>query len=120
MQDASLQESMGPISIAARRTSVSTDNGIIMARRALLRAMKANKEGKKVPGLTPESQRVRSCAIVLPKTVKFAEGAKHGLFCELGTDRSRSELQILSVAPRKPGSVAPYRAVEEVDTGFHQ
>jgi hypothetical protein len=48
--------------------------------------MKANKEGKKIPGLTPDSQRVRSCAVVLPKNTKFVEGAKHGLFCELGTD----------------------------------
>jgi hypothetical protein len=86
MQDASLQESMGPVIDRSQENLVSTDNGIIMARRALLRAMKANKEGKKIPGLTPESQRVRSCAIELPKNVKFAEGAKHGLFCELGTD----------------------------------
>ncbi len=86
MQDASLQESMGPVIDRSQENLVSTDNGIIMARRALMRAMKANREGKKIPGLTPESQRVRSCAIVLPKDVKFAEGAKHGLFCELGTD----------------------------------
>jgi nitrite reductase/ring-hydroxylating ferredoxin subunit len=86
MQDASLQESMGPVIDRSQENLVSTDNGIIMARRALLKAMKANREGKKIPGLTPESQRVRSCAIELPKNVKFAEGAKHGLFCELGTD----------------------------------
>jgi len=86
MQDASLQESMGPIIDRSLENLVSTDNGIIMARRALLRAIKANKDGKKIPGLTPESQRVRSCSIVLPKNVKFAEGAKHGLFSELGTD----------------------------------
>ena len=86
MQDASLQESMGPIVERSQENLVSTDNGIIMARRALLRAIKANREGKKIPGLTPESQRVRSCSIELPKGVKFAEGAKHGLFSELGTD----------------------------------
>ena len=86
MQDASLQESMGPIQDRTKETLVSTDNGIIMARRALMRAAKANREGKKIPGLAPESQRVRSCAIELPHAVKFTEGAKHGLFSELGTD----------------------------------
>jgi phthalate 4,5-dioxygenase len=86
MQDASLQESMGPVIDRSKEMLCNTDNGIIMARRSLLRAMKANREGKKIPGLTPESQRVRSCAIELPKNVKFAEGAKHGLFSELGTD----------------------------------
>lgn len=34
----------------------------------------------------PDCPPVRSCAIVLPKSAKFAEGAKHGLFSELGTD----------------------------------
>jgi hypothetical protein len=86
MQDASLQESMGPICDRSLENLVTTDNGIIMARRALLRAAKANREGKKIPGLTPEAQRVRSCSIVLPRNVKFAEGAKHGLYSELGTD----------------------------------
>ncbi len=86
MQDASLQESMGPICDRELEELVGTDNGIIMARRALLRAMKANREGKKVPALTPESQHVRSCSIVLPRSVKFTEGAKDGLYRELGTD----------------------------------
>ena len=86
MQDASLQESMGPICDRSKEILVGTDNGIIMARRALLRAMKANREGKKIPALTPEAQHVRSCSVVLPASVKFNEGAKHGLFSELGTD----------------------------------
>ena len=41
MQDASLQESMGPIVDRTKETLVSTDNGIIMARQRLLRAVKA-------------------------------------------------------------------------------
>ena len=41
MQDASLQESMGPIVDRTRENLVSTDNGIIMARHRLLRAVKA-------------------------------------------------------------------------------
>ena len=76
MQDASLQESMGPIQDRTRENLVSTDNGIILARRWLLRAAKANREGKPLPRLDPKAQRVRSCSIELPKDVKFKDGAK--------------------------------------------
>jgi hypothetical protein len=86
MQDASLQESMGPIVDRTRENLVSTDNGIIMTRRTLLQAAKANREGKPLPGLAPASQRVRSCAIELAQDVRFTEGAKDGLFRALGTD----------------------------------
>src|SRR5665213_429801 len=41
MQDASLQESMGPIADRTRENLVGTDNGIIMARNRLLRAAEA-------------------------------------------------------------------------------
>ncbi len=86
MQDASLQESMGPVQDRTRENLVSTDNGIIMARRWLQRAAKANREGKKLPSLEPRAQRVRSCSIELPKDVKFKDGAKHGLFAPPNTD----------------------------------
>jgi phthalate 4,5-dioxygenase len=86
MQDASLQESMGPIQDRTRENLVSTDIGIIAARRALLRAAKGNRDGKSIPGLLPASQRVRSCAIELPTDVRFVEGARHGLFRDLDTD----------------------------------
>ena len=86
MQDASLQESMGPIQDRSRENLVSTDNGIIMARRWLQRAAKANREGNALPSLDPQAQRVRSCSIELPKDVKFKDGAKHGLFAPPNTD----------------------------------
>jgi hypothetical protein len=86
MQDASIQESMGPIVDRSRENLVSTDNGIIMTRRVLLRAIKANRAGQPVPGLAPSAQRVRSCAIELPKGERFVQGARHGLFRELETD----------------------------------
>ena len=86
MQDASLQESMGPIQDRTRENLCSTDNGIIMTRRLLLKAGKDNREGKPLPGLKPETQRVRSCAIELPRNVKFKDGAWDGLFRELDTD----------------------------------
>jgi phthalate 4,5-dioxygenase len=86
MQDASLQESMGPIVDRTRETLVPTDKGIVMARRILASAAEASRAGKPIPGLAPASQRVRSCAIELPKNVAFKDGAKDGLFRALGTD----------------------------------
>ena len=41
MQDASIQESMGPIVDRTKENLVSTDNGIIMARHRLMKAAKA-------------------------------------------------------------------------------
>ena len=47
MQDASLQESMGPIVDRTKENLVSTDNGIIMARHRLLRAVEgARRQGR--------------------------------------------------------------------------
>ena len=46
MQDASLQESMGPIADRTRENLVTTDNGVIFSRRLLLRLARANREGK--------------------------------------------------------------------------
>jgi phthalate 4,5-dioxygenase oxygenase subunit len=86
MQDASLQESMGPITDRTREHLVSTDNGIIMTRNALLAAAKASRAGQPIPALAAASQRVRSCAIELPRAIPFSDGARHGLFCEPDTD----------------------------------
>jgi phenylpropionate dioxygenase-like ring-hydroxylating dioxygenase large terminal subunit len=86
MQDASLQESMGPIQDRTRENLVSTDNGIILTRKKLLKAAQANRDGKSIPGLDPASQRVRSCAIELPVGEHYKEGAKHGLFAPLDSD----------------------------------
>jgi phthalate 4,5-dioxygenase len=86
MQDASLQESMGPIQDRTRENLCSTDNGILMMRRMLLKAGRDNRDGKSLPGLKPGAQRVRSCAIELPKSVKFKDGAREGLFPELNSD----------------------------------
>jgi nitrite reductase/ring-hydroxylating ferredoxin subunit len=86
MQDASLQESMGPIQDRTRENLCPTDRGIAMMRRRLISAAKANREGRPIPGLDPREQRVRSCAVELPKDVPFQEGAKAGLFPEYFTD----------------------------------
>ena len=80
MQDASLQESMGPIVDRTKENLVSTDNGIIMARHRLLRAAKALIEkGITPPGVDPAHQRVRSAAMVLPQDQPFKDAAKQAL-----------------------------------------
>jgi phenylpropionate dioxygenase-like ring-hydroxylating dioxygenase large terminal subunit len=80
MQDASLQESMGPIVDRTKENLVSTDNGIIMARHRMLKAIKALQEqGATPPGVDPAHQRVRSAAVILPPDQPFTEGARQAL-----------------------------------------
>src|SRR5713101_3193614 len=54
MQDAAVQESMGPIQDRTKENLVSTDNAIIMARHRLRRAALALPGGATPPGLTAE------------------------------------------------------------------
>jgi phthalate 4,5-dioxygenase len=85
MQDASLQESMGPIVDRTKENLVSTDNGIIMARHRLLRSVKALAEKAVVPpGVDPTHQRVRSAAVVLPPDQPFKDAAKEALTARPG------------------------------------
>ena len=77
MQDASLQESMGPVVDRTKENLVSTDNGIIMARFRLLIAMKALADkGVAPPGIDAVHQKVRSASIILPPDRPFKEAAK--------------------------------------------
>jgi hypothetical protein len=86
MQDASLQESMGPIQDRTRENLCPTDRGVAMARRMLVKAAEASRAGEAVPGLDPAQQRVRSCSIELARDEPFKEHARHGLFAPLDTD----------------------------------
>jgi len=80
MQDASLQESMGPIVDRTKENLVSTDNGIIMARHRLRKAAEAlRNKGVEPPGRTPEHQMVRSAARVLPPDQPFKDAMKDDL-----------------------------------------
>ncbi len=85
MQDASLQESMGPIVDRTKENLVSTDNGIIMARHRMLKAIKALMEqGATPPGVDPVHQRVRSAAVILPPNQPFTDGAREALVVREG------------------------------------
>lgn len=85
MQDASLQESMGPIQDRTRENLVGTDNGIIMARQRLMKAARALADKGQLPvGRDPETQRIRSVAIVLPKELPFSDAAKEAMRAEPG------------------------------------
>jgi phthalate 4,5-dioxygenase oxygenase subunit len=84
-QDASLQESMGPVCDRTKENLVSTDNGIIMARHRLLRAAKALVEkGVIPPGVDPEHHKVRSASVVLPPDQAFKDAAKEALTARPG------------------------------------
>jgi phthalate 4,5-dioxygenase len=85
IQDASLQESMGPIQDRTREMLTTTDRGIVQARRRLMAAATALAErGIEPPGRDPRQQRVRSVAIVAPENANFIEAAADALRAEPG------------------------------------
>jgi phthalate 4,5-dioxygenase len=89
MQDASLQESMGPIVDRTKENLVSTDNGIIMARHRLMKAARALAEkGITPPGVDPSHHQVRSAAVVLPPDQAFKDAAKEDLRVRPGVAQS--------------------------------
>ena len=83
MQDAAVQESMGPIQDRSKENLVSTDNAIIMARHRLLKAARElQQKGAQAappPGVAPQGQRVRSATFVLPVDVPFADAKRDDL-----------------------------------------
>ncbi|MGH6922500.1 MAG: Rieske 2Fe-2S domain-containing protein [Propylenella sp.] len=89
MQDASLQESMGPIVDRAKENLVSTDNGIIMARHRLRKAVMALRDkGETPPGVDPKHQRVRSAAVVLPADQAFIDACREDLSVRPGVKQT--------------------------------
>jgi len=84
-QDASLQESMGPIVDRTKERLVSSDTGIIKARQKLRKAVEALRdEGITPPGVDPMHQRVRSAAIVLPQAESFIDSAREAVAVQPG------------------------------------
>ena len=79
-QDASLQESMGPIVNREKERLVSSDTGIIKARQKLRKAVEALRdEGITPPGVDPAHHRVRSAAIVLPQAESFIDASREAV-----------------------------------------
>jgi hypothetical protein len=84
IQDASLQESMGPIADRSKENLVSTDNAIIMARMRLRKAARALEKGTTPPGLDPASHKVRSASFILPEDGAFKETALEATEMKIG------------------------------------
>ena len=85
MQDASIQESMGPVVDRSKENLVGTDKGIVMARRRLMRAAKAlQDQGTVPPGVDPAHQRVRSASVVLRPDQAFATAVADALAAREG------------------------------------
>jgi phthalate 4,5-dioxygenase oxygenase subunit len=79
IQDASLQESMGPIQNHAGEHLIATDKAIVMARRMLERAARNVGQGIEPPALDPASQRVRAAAVLLERSINAPEWAQKSL-----------------------------------------
>ncbi len=84
-QDASVQESMGPISDRTRENLCTTDNAIIMARHRLMKAAQAFEAGAEPPGLAPASHAVRSASFVLPENEPFHTAKPEALVVRKGS-----------------------------------
>jgi phthalate 4,5-dioxygenase len=76
IQDASVQESMGPIADRTKEHLVSTDKAIVMARARLREAAEALRTSQtQPPGVDPASHHVRSASFVIPDSQPFKETA---------------------------------------------
>jgi hypothetical protein len=88
MQDAAIQESMGPIQDRSKENLVSTDNGVITARIRLRKAALAAAQGREPDGIDPATHAVRSASIVLPENVSFIDAAAEALKAREGVAHS--------------------------------
>jgi len=78
-QDASLQESMGPIQDLDREKLLPTDRAIVMVRSRLHQAMQAVQNGEDPPALAADKQAIRSAGVLLPKGEKPQDWARDHL-----------------------------------------
>ncbi|WP_076999295.1 Rieske 2Fe-2S domain-containing protein [Variovorax sp. KK3] len=79
MQDASLQESMGPIQDHEAERLLPTDKAIVMARRMLHEAALGLAEGVEPPALDASMQHVRAAGVLLPRGDNPSEWAREHL-----------------------------------------
>jgi phthalate 4,5-dioxygenase len=75
-QDASLQESMGPIQDHENEKLLPSDRAIVMARRMLYEAAVNLEQGIEPPALDSNKQRVRAAGVLLPLDQKPQDWAK--------------------------------------------
>ena len=88
MQDASLQESMGPIVDRSRENLVPTDYGIVMTRNRLRKAATDLAEKGVMPtGREPEHMKVRSVAVVLEADEDYVGACKDAFKTDTGKER---------------------------------
>jgi phthalate 4,5-dioxygenase oxygenase subunit len=88
-QDASLQESMGPIVDRTKERLVSSDTGIIKARQKLRKAIEALRDGAVAPpGVDVAHHHVRSAAIVLAQEESFIEASRDALMARPGVEHT--------------------------------
>lgn len=88
VQDASLQESMGPIQNHEAERLLPTDKGIVMARRMLHEAALNLARGMEPPALDAGKQRVRAASVLLDQAIEpvawsrehLADGLKHPVY----------------------------------------
>jgi hypothetical protein len=78
-QDCAIQESMGAISDRSLEHLLPSDAAIVKIRRLLLQTLKDNADGKPLPGMNPESYRVRSARVELPKGAAVAEAVERSV-----------------------------------------
>jgi hypothetical protein len=85
IQDASLQESMGPICDRTNEKLAPTDKGIMMARRMLFKAIRNLQEkGESPPGVDPEQHKIRAVSVLLPRDQHYKDAAKDALRVQPG------------------------------------
>lgn len=79
IQDASLQESMGPIQNHEAERLLPTDKAIVMARRMLHEAVLGLEQGVEPPALAASAQRVRAAGVLLGRSDDPSAWAKEHL-----------------------------------------
>jgi phthalate 4,5-dioxygenase len=80
LQDAAIQESMGPFIDRSRETLATGDAAIVAFRKLLLKLAEDCESGREIaPPANPHWYRVRSAGVVLKKGLDFQEGAAEHL-----------------------------------------
>jgi nitrite reductase/ring-hydroxylating ferredoxin subunit len=79
VQDASLQESMGPIQNREAERLLPTDRAIVMVRRMLHDSALALTQGGTPPALEAKAQRARAAGVLLPRDQKPQDWARQHL-----------------------------------------